>query len=81
MAAWKTYKMVLDVLVTADDADELPTTQMMEEAMKDSLTEMAETLEENLTVDEGAVRMNLKSVQELVPPDAPAYDPSDPVNR
>lgn len=77
MAAWKTYRLVVDVLVTADDADELPNMETMTEAVNDSLSKMAEALDKSLMADEGATSMSLRYAQELVLPDAPppSYSP------
>jgi hypothetical protein len=70
MAAWKTFRLTLDVLVKADDEDELPDAEGVKDTVEESTDELAETIGSGLLSDT-EISISVKDVRELALPDPP----------
>lgn len=84
MAAWKTYRAVLDILILADVEEDLPDDEGAKEIVMGSLGDMAGVVEDN-TLGGGSCKMSLQSIKSLhepPPPEHPVvYNPMDLAQR
>jgi len=75
MSSWRTFRITLDVLISADEEEDLPDAKGVEEAVKDCLATLGQALDEEFPMGVDTPRFALKSVQSTtpVPDDAPVY--------